>query len=136
TDWAEKGTVMGWGRTNYDDQPIARTNELKAASLSLGNRSQCSAWDSSYSPATQICAYDPDGNDCVNHGDSGGPLMVDISGWRLIGVVSHHRGAGWGLCGPHAQETFAWIGGPTLRNWLLSVGNPACAAALAALKKA
>lgn len=134
-DVAEKGTVMGWGRTNFDSQPVSRTSELKALSLSIGSLSQCAGWDPHFRPATEICAYDPQGNECVNHGDSGGPLMVDVGGWKLIGVVSHHRGPGWGPCEGHAHETFAWVAGPALRGWLLSVGNPACAAAQEQLKK-
>jgi secreted trypsin-like serine protease len=136
-DLPESGVVMGWGRIDYEGDPIARTTELKAVNLSLGSPSQCDAWQKNFRPATQICAYDAAGENCVGHGDSGGPLMVNLGGWKLIGVVSHHQKAGgWGPCGGHAREIFAWIGGPTLRNWLLSVANPGCPAAIVKLKKA
>jgi secreted trypsin-like serine protease len=136
-DLAESGVVMGWGRTDYEDQPVTRTNELKAVNLTLGSPSQCEAFDKSLRPATEICAYDPAGENCVRHGDSGGPLMVNVGGWKLIGVVSHHpRSGGWGPCGPSAREIYAWIGGSTLRNWILSVANPGCPAAIVKLKKA
>ena len=136
TDLAPSGTVMGWGRTEYEGQPLVRATELKAVQLLIGTRSQCGRWDSAFSPATEICAYDSAGTDCVNEGDSGGPLMVDLSGWKLIGVVSHHKGAGWGPCAGHAHETFSWVGGPILRSWLLGTPNPECDRALAKLRRA
>jgi hypothetical protein len=125
SDWAEFGTVMGWGHTNYDHDNPQYGPDLKAADLDLGSDNECHAWIDSaetqhYYSAIHVCATDYENDDCVTHGDSGGPLMVKTGGvWKLIGVTSFYPTTN--PCGPIG---FAWVGGPTLRSWGLTVAEP------------
>jgi secreted trypsin-like serine protease len=130
--------AMGWGHINYNHDSPIDTAQLQAGSFILGSDPYCGflingrGWDT-YVPGTQICAYDYDGQTCITHGDSGGPLMVYVNGqWVQIGVASHFPSPlDWGKCqGGTNVITETWVAGDSIRNWVTSVSNPACAPAV------
>jgi secreted trypsin-like serine protease len=131
-DWPY-GVAIGWGHYNYDHDHPLFTPRVKAINLSLGSDSECAGWINSggtqhYFPSIHICAYDYEGDDCITHGDSGGPLMVySRYRWRPIGVTSFFPGQqSWGPCDGVSMVGFAWVAGETLRFWPGHVQNPAC----------
>lgn len=126
--WGSGATAMGFGHTNYDHDNPAEATAIRAADLDLWTDRQCSeAIDSAsaqhYFSAIHVCAGDADLRDCITHGDSGGPLMVRTDGvWELVGVTSFYPVGGQYECGVIG---FAWVAGPTLREWILTVTEPA-----------
>lgn len=135
--WGSYGTALGWGHNNYHDTPPNTYDDrLKAINLILGSDSACATAYSrlTYVPAIMLCAWDDDGYDCITHGDSGGPLLVN---GVQIGVTSHYPGEyDYGPCGTLSVTSFSWIAGPTLRSWPFTVVNPACPPALRARRAA
>jgi hypothetical protein len=125
-------TAMGWGHVNYDHAHPQRTPYLKAADFALYNDDQCSyyfddATTQHYYPAIHLCVGDAPGGylDCITHGDSGGPLMVLEGGqWKLIGITSFYPHGDYACNGAGPPFGFAWVAGPTLRSWPLTVANP------------
>ncbi len=143
SDWGSSGYAVGWGHPNYDHENGGYTPYLKGVTLRLGNDSQCASWTNTnvqhYYPAIHICAYDTEGDDCITHGDSGGPLMVLSGGsYKLIGVTSffplQHQ-LEWGPCDNVAMTGFTWVAGPTISSWPLTAFNPGCTAARKQLRK-
>jgi trypsin len=127
-DWGSVATAMGWGHSNLDHENPAFDPNVRAVNLSLGSDAQCNAWINDdaqhYFPAIHICAYDAEGDDCITHGDSGGPLIIN---GKIIGVTSFFPSQqSWGVCQYDSMTGFAWVAGPTLRSWLTGVTNPAC----------
>ncbi|XP_035227774.1 clotting factor B-like [Stegodyphus dumicola] len=87
-------TVTGWGHTSYGGES---SNILKEASLQIVALSRCKlAYENLKTRAlsqgittSMICAGHPDGGVDACHGDSGGPLMIEIdSRWIHVGIVS------------------------------------------------
>ena len=127
-------TVVGWGHQNLDHQHPVLAPSLQAAALLLGSADQCAGWADSrnqqhFMSLIHLCGYDPEGDDCVTHGDSGGPLVVSVAGGqRLIGVASFfpNRRNAWGACGYDSVVAFTRVDTLAMRDWLLTVPNPAC----------
>jgi hypothetical protein len=131
TDWNSWGTVMGFGHFNYDHANPQYDRYLRAADYDMLTDAQCGAYFDDLSrqhfyPTIHVCANNAPGQnvDCVTHGDSGGPLMIrTAAGWRLIGITSFypHRSDRCGAGGPFG---FAWVAGPEMRDWPLTVPHP------------
>jgi trypsin len=130
SDWGKWATAMGWGHTNYDHDNPVNEPHLKAADFVLMSDRQCAyQFDDAvqhYYPTIHVCADDAPGGylDCITHGDSGGPLMVSSGGsWKLIGVTSFYP-SGDGPCGAGGPFGFAWVAGPEISSWPLTVEDP------------
>lgn len=134
TDWNTWATVMGFGHWNYDHGDPQYDQHLRAADYDLLDDEQCGAAFNEptvqhYYPAIHVCANNAPSSptvDCVTHGDSGGPLMIrrPDNTWHLIGITSFypHRSDRCGAGGPFG---FAWVAGPAMRDWPLTVAAPA-----------
>jgi Trypsin len=129
TTWGTSGTVLGWGHVNNDHLNPVYEPDLKAADFQLLTDSQCASWwndqNQHYDPAIHVCINNPPNQpvSCITHGDSGGPLMVQAGGvWTLIGITSFfpHTPDRCNVGGPFG---FAWVAGPELRSWPLTVAN-------------
>jgi secreted trypsin-like serine protease len=130
--WDTYGTAFGWGHYNLDhSHPLFDAN-LRAVNLALGSDSICNQYLNTEAPqiyfsSIHICAYDPEGDDCITHGDSGGPLTV---GGYIIGVTNSIPGrSSWGPCAGASMALFSWVAAPQLREWALTVQPPAPPAA-------
>ena len=131
-DWADTGTALGWGHYNLDHANPQYDSRLKAINLTMGDDDYCSFLSTGndgvqhYFSAIHACGYDYEGNDCITHGDSGGPLVVNSGGTlKQIGVTSFFPSKySWGPCGYISMIGFAWVAGPTLRDWPLTVSKP------------
>lgn len=129
-DWGTSARVMGWGHVNYDHTNPLRDPALRAADFGLLSDNECALFFNDatqhYDPALHVCVNNAPGVNvaCITHGDSGGPLMVlTPAGWRLIGITSFfpHSNGGCGVGGPFG---FAWVAGPAISSWPLTVPNP------------
>jgi hypothetical protein len=128
TDWGAIGVTLGWGHYNYDHENRLNDPRLKAVNLELGSDEICAEWlnyqSEVYVPSLHVCAWDDEGDDCVMHGDSGAPLVVNN---KIIGITAYSPppiNGGWGPCGKDAMQVYTWVAGPLLRTWLLTVPNP------------
>jgi hypothetical protein len=136
TEWNSWGTVMGFGHFNYDHGNPQYDQHLRAADYDMLTDAQCGSYfddpaTQHFYPTIHVCANNAPGAnvDCVTHGDSGGPLMIQTAaGWRLIGITSFypHRGDRCVAGGPFG---FAWVAGPEMRDWPLTVPHPPVAGA-------
>jgi V8-like Glu-specific endopeptidase len=135
TDWNTWATVMGFGHFNYDHLNPQTDQYLRAADYDLLSDADCASWFDfngvqHYFPDIHLCANNAPTSstyDCVTHGDSGGPLMIQYSdgSWRQIGVTSFYpQGPRQDRCGAGGPFGFAWISGPAMSGWPLTVGNP------------
>lgn len=118
-NWASEVTVMGWGHTDHVTNEFS--DDLLAVDLPTWTDTQCEgSWGSDYDRATNLCAGYYYGEKAVCHGDSGGPVMTSAdhgATWMLIGVVSVVKAP----CDvPGYPGIFAWVAGPTLRDWVVS----------------
>ena len=138
-DWCEwcYVTSMGFGHWNYDHTNPQYDGVLRAADFQLPPDSFCEyyfhkgtpAGTSHWYPNIHVCATHQAGRaDCITHGDSGGPLMININnaGWKLIGVTSFYpqsndSGVGCGVGGPFG---WAWVASKEMRDWPLTVAHP------------
>lgn len=130
-DFASTGYTLGWGHYNYDHDNPQYQGLLKGVQLNLGSDSFCESYTAYYNPGINVCAWDPEGDDCTTHGDSGGPLVVLTNGsYKQIGVLSGAAPDVNGYsnlpCGNFWFSMYGWVAGPELRSWIFSVGNPAC----------
>jgi hypothetical protein len=122
---------MGWGHFNYDHANQQYDPFLRAADYDLLSDASCAAWfddagTQNFYPSIHLCANNAPGAnvDCITHGDSGGPLMVNTTtGWSLIGITSFypHRADRCGAGGPFG---FAWVAGAEMREWALTSPGP------------
>jgi len=130
--------VIGFGALNNPATALHTLfpRILQEAQLPFINRETCSSVMNSTLankgigavitiPETQICAgdgnYDRQNVVTACNGDSGGPLMFDITGagdWRLVGIVSWGLG-GCGLSGTYGVYTEA----SDFQQWIADVGN-------------
>jgi hypothetical protein len=140
-DFASTGYTLGWGHYNYEHNNPQYQGPLKAVQLNLGTDSFCESYTAYYNPGINVCAWDPEGDDCTTHGDSGGPLVVLTNGsYKQIGVLSGAAPDVTGYsnlaCGNFWFSMYGWVAGPELRSWIFSVGNPACPGAQSSLAAA
>lgn len=132
-DWARSATVMGFGHWNYDHANQLSDEYLRAADYDTLTDAQCAAAvnyghsGQHYFPSIHVCANNAAGTevDCVTHGDSGGPMMVNTAaGWRLIGITSFYPQVYRDRCGAGGPFGFAWVAGAEMRDWPLTVAPP------------
>jgi hypothetical protein len=137
-DWTPTATVMGFGHYNYDHQHPKYDQYLRAADFDLWGDTKCAPWFANpnspgvqhYFPSIHVCVNNAPGDkyDCITHGDSGGPLMIfdtDEQQWKLIGVTSFYPQYYNDRCGAGGPFGFAWVAGAEMRNWPLTVPQPA-----------
>jgi hypothetical protein len=137
-DWNSWGTVLGFGHWNYDHDPDHQMFDqyLRAADFDLWGDNRCAqAFLDPSSPGVQhfygsihVCANNGPNVaqvDCVTHGDSGGPLLIqDQAGrYKQIGVTSFYPAVS-DRCGAGGPFGFAWVAGAEMRNWPLTVAHP------------
>lgn len=134
TDWNTWATAMGFGHSNYDHNNPVYDQYLRAADFDLLTDGQCAAaFDTAtvqhFYPEIHVCADNAPTApvvDCITHGDSGGPLMIRRAdgSWHLIGITSFYP-HGVGRCSAGGPFGFAWVAGPAMRDWPLTVTPPA-----------
>ena len=133
-DWNTWATTMGFGHFNTDHTQPQTDGRLRAADFDLLTDQRCApAFDwtglAVYNGAIHACVDNAPGvpPDCITHGDSGGPLMVqaaDLS-WRLIGVTSFFTQRPSTICGGVGGPFgYAWAAGDTIRSWIAGLGRP------------
>jgi len=83
---AQKGHVLGWGRTETDKQ----SEILLMAELILLEIQSCEYLDATLNAQNQICASKPNMAVDTCEGDSGGPLIVNINDTHpvQVGILS------------------------------------------------
>ena len=132
-DWARSATVMGFGHWNYDHANPLTDEYLRAADFDTLTDAQCAAAvnyghsGQHYFPSIHVCANNAAGSqvDCVTHGDSGGPMMINTAGgWRLVGITSFYPQVYRDRCGAGGPFGFAWVAGTEMRDWPLAVAHP------------
>ena len=132
-DWNTWATAMGFGHFNYDHTNQQFDQYLRAADYDLLSDAQCAAFfddaDTRHFYGTiHVCANNAPNAatvDCITHGDSGGPLMIrkaDLT-WRLIGITSFYPQRA-DRCVAGGPFGFAWVSGPEMRDWPLTVPPP------------
>jgi Trypsin len=134
SDWNSSATVMGFGHWNYNHDDPQNDEYLRAADFDTVNDADCAAavnyghTGQHYFPNIHVCTNNAPGPnvDCVTHGDSGGPMMIQTTaGWRLIGITSFYPQRWSDRCGAGGPFGFAWVAGAEMRNWPLTVPHPA-----------
>ncbi len=111
--------IAGWGAT--ESMSLFKTDldparELKDALVRMESNSFCraEATEKPFDPATQLCSTASSGEAC--HGDSGGPLFLDLGYPRseLLGVIA----AGDRHCKPGHPNLYVRLTGGPMREWL------------------
>jgi len=111
--------IAGWGTTRtigfFRPRPQP-TRALKQALVRLESDSFCreEATEKPFDPATQICSTANSGEAC--HGDSGGPLFLDLGYPRsqLLGVIT----GGERHCKPGHPGIYVRLTAGPMRTWL------------------
>jgi secreted trypsin-like serine protease len=107
-------TVVGWGRWETTNPDFPDT--LQVARVTIVSDGNCSLWWL-IEPTLNVCAGGYKRGACV--GDSGGPLMIDVSGrWKQVGVVSY----GGPICGTgddgYPPDVYSQVGTFPLKEWI------------------
>jgi secreted trypsin-like serine protease len=121
-----QGAILGWGDLYYGANQ--QQSQLLEAVVSLidDNDPTCGGNygprpEAPYNPDLMVCAGgNGDADTCS--GDSGGPLAIYDStagDWMLAGVTSF--GDGCNTVG--AAGVYAWVAGPTLRQWIMQTAD-------------
>lgn len=114
---SDLATVRGWGVTGRLSR--AASPVLQTVDLPLWSNSRCArAWGVLHVPSVMLCADTRDGHASTCSGDSGGPLMVRVSGsWQLVGLVSF----GSTTCATRGRPpNFTWAASPYIRGWIVA----------------
>ena len=109
-------SIVGWGLQSEDGFMASPT--LQGAQVPLWSNARCyeayDRWLIKHEPALQLCAAPRRGGVDTCFGDSGGPLILDEGGPKLLGVVSFGNGC--------AQRGFpgiyAWAASPFVQPWI------------------
>lgn len=81
-------SLAGWGIYDNDIQQIS--TELLSADMIYATKEECESANSESVAEWELCAGNLEGGKDACSGDSGGPLMVTLSGERYqVGIVSH-----------------------------------------------
>lgn len=85
--WPASGTparITGWGSTSYD---APASNVLRSGNVQvLGGPAEtdCGEYGGNFDASVEICAGVPDGSVDACQGDSGSPLIVDVTGTAVL----------------------------------------------------
>jgi hypothetical protein len=123
-----RASIVGWGLTSEDGMTAAAT--LQGAKVPLWSNARCYAaydrWLIKHEPALQLCAAPRRGGVDTCYGDSGGPLILDEGGPKVLGIVSFGNGcARRGFPG-----IYTWAASPFVQPWIvrraaaITAGNP------------
>jgi trypsin len=109
-------TIAGWGATSEGG---SASNVLNHAQVPIVSDADCAtAYGTSFTAQTMICAGYPQGGVDTCQGDSGGPMFGTTGGLlRVVGVTSW----GEGCAQPGKPGVYARVGDTTLREWVRSV---------------
>ncbi len=109
--------VAGWGLT--DPSATVLPTQLQGANTGVQSDTYCAEQDyfktgAEFDSSDQMCTIDaPADATAICHGDSGGPLLAEISGaWTEVGVTSY------GTCSPSLPSYFTRV--DTYANWIQS----------------
>lgn len=87
SQWPPAGTparIIGWGATGYDEPAsnVLRVGDLQV--LGGPGDPECGRYGGDFDVAVEICAGTPDATVDACQGDSGSPLIVDVSGSPVL----------------------------------------------------
>ena len=110
-------SIVGWGLQS--ETGLAASPTLQGAEVPLWSNARCydayARWMVVHEPALQLCAAPRRGGVDTCFGDSGGPLILDDGGPRILGIVSFGNGcARKGFPG-----IYAWASSPFIAPWIV-----------------
>ena len=123
-----RASIVGWGLTSENGTAASAT--LQGAAVPLWSNARCyaaySRWLIKHEPALQLCAAPRRGGVDTCFGDSGGPLILDEGGPKVLGIVSF----GNGCARKGYPGIYTWVASPYLQPWIarraaaITAGNP------------